>query len=150
MPKKQNQPVPFGGIPREPLSDRQREIMEVVWDLGEASVFEVRDVLSRTREVARSTVRTMMERLEEKGWLTHRVIGRTYFYASLVPREANLGRRVVDIVETVCGGSPECLMSALIDHRGLTDGEIQRIEELLEQAREGADHIPRGADRRRH
>ena len=69
------------------------EIMEVVWELGKASVFEVRDELSKRRQVARNTVRTMMERLEEKGWLTHRVIGRTYFYSALVPRDVSIGQR---------------------------------------------------------
>ena len=119
----------------EPLSEKQREIMEVVWELGEASVFEVRDELSAHREVARNTVRTMMERLEEKGWLTHRVIGRTYFYSALVPRDVSVGERIVDMVEKACGGNPETLMSALIDYRGLTSKEIGRIQKMLTDAK---------------
>ncbi len=117
------------------LSEKQREIMEVVWEFGEISVFEVRDELSKQREVARNTVRTMMERLEEKGWLTHRVIGRTYFYSALVPREANLGQRIVDIVDGSCGGNPENLMMALLDYRGLNTAEIERIQKMLANAK---------------
>jgi len=49
-----------------PLSEAQREIMEIVWDLGEVSVFEVRETLSKERPVARNTVRTLLERMEEK------------------------------------------------------------------------------------
>ena len=119
----------------EPLSDKQREIMEVVWELGKASVFEVRDELSKRRKVARNTVRTMMERLEEKGWLTHRVIGRTYFYSALVPRDVSIGERIVDVVDKVCDGSPESLMSALLDYRGLSNEEIERIQKLLTSAK---------------
>lgn len=120
--------------PPEPLSEKQREIMEVVWELGEASVFEVRDALSAHREVARNTVRTMMERLEEKGWLTHRVIGRTYFYSALITKHASLGERVLEIVDKVCGGSPENLMTALIEYRGLNEDEIARIQKMLSDA----------------
>jgi len=117
------------------LSDKQREIMEVVWERKEVSVFEVRDVLAEKRDVARNTVRTMMERLEEKGWLTHRVIGRTYFYSALIPRNVSLGERVVDIVDKACGGKPENLMSALLDYRGLSAKEIERIQTMLDNAK---------------
>lgn len=119
----------------EPLSDKQREIMDVVWELGRASVFEVRDILAQRREVARNTVRTMMERLEERGWLTHDVIGRTYFYSALVPRHVSVGQRIVDILDKTCGGNPEHLMSALLEHRGLSAEEIERIERMLANAK---------------
>ncbi len=119
----------------EPLSEKQREIMDVVWSLGKASVFEVRDELSKEREVARNTVRTMMERLEEKGWLTHHVIGRTYFYSALIPRDVSIGERIVDLVDKVCDGRPENLMSALLDYRGLSSDELDRIQKLLTGAK---------------
>ncbi len=119
----------------DPLSDKQREIMDIVWELGEASVFEVREKLLKQRRVARNTVRTMMERLEEKGWLKFRVIGRTHFYSALIPRDVNLGRRVMELVNKVCGGSPESLMSALISHGDLSKAEIVRIEKLLAEAK---------------
>jgi predicted transcriptional regulator len=109
--------------------------MDIVWTLGKASVFEVRNELSKEREVARNTVRTMMERLEEKGWLTHHVIGRTHFYCALIPRDVSIGERVVDLVEKVCDGSPENLMSALLDYRGLSSDEMDRIQKLLKRAK---------------
>ena len=118
----------------ETLSEKQREIMEVVWELGEASVFEVRDELAKNRDVARNTVRTMMERLEEKGWLTHRVIGRTYFYSALIPRDVSIGEHIMDIVDKACGGQPEHLMTALLEYRGLSDDEIGRIQKMLSAA----------------
>lgn len=125
----------------EPLSEKQREIMEIVWAQGEVSVFEVRDELSQHRQVARNTVRTMMERLEEKGWLTHRVIGRTYFYSALIPRDVSLGERIVDLVDKVCGGKPEYMMNALLEYRGLSSGEIKRIQAMLDDAKK---QIPKG------
>ena len=116
------------------LSPAQREIMAVVWERGEVSALEVREALSETRPVARNTVRTLLERMEAKGWLTHRVAGRTFLYAAARPREATIGQKVREVVETVCGGSPETLVAALLDYRGLQPGELERIRRMLDRA----------------
>ena len=78
---------------------------------------EVRLALSQTRKVARNTVRTLLERMEDKGWLKHRSEGRTFLYTSARPRHDSIGQKVREIVETVCGGSPETLVTALLDYR---------------------------------
>ena len=118
-----------------PLSPAQREIMEIVWERGEVSARDVRAVVSRQRDVARNTVRTLLERMEEKGWLTHREDGRTYLYAATQPRQATIGQRVVEVLDTACGGSPETLVTALLDYRGLTDSELRRIRAMLDEAK---------------
>ncbi len=125
----------MSSVKRVPLSPGQREIMEIVWDHEEVSAFEVRQILAERRPVSRNTVRTMLERIREKGWLKHRVIGRTYFYSALLPREVSLGERVKEIVDRACGGRPERLMTALLEYRGLSDDEIKRIRAMLDQAR---------------
>jgi hypothetical protein len=68
-------------LPEERLSPGQLEIMEIIWDKGEVAAVEVRQLLADGRELARETVRTMLERMEAKGWLKHRVVGRTFFYS---------------------------------------------------------------------
>jgi BlaI family penicillinase repressor len=123
------------------LPEGQREIMEIVWEQGEVSVFEVREILGQNREISRIAVRTTMERLEEKGWLAHRVIGRTHFYRPLVSRDVSLGQRIVDIVDKACGGEPERLMAALMDYRGLTADENQRIQAMLEVAKKNKTNL---------
>lgn len=120
-----------------PLSQRQKEIMEIVWELGEASVFEVRNELLETTDIARNTVRTTMERLEEKGWLEHRVIGRTFFYSAVVLRNQRTKLKIMEFIEDFCGGSAVDLMSTLIEHRGLTRAELTRIEKMLDEAKPG-------------
>ena len=100
------------------LSPAQGEIMEIVWERGEVTANEVRRVLARTREVARNTVRTLLERMEEKGWLAHRTEGRTFLYAAARPRRETIGQKVREIVETVCGGSAETLVTALLTTAG--------------------------------
>ena len=119
------------------LSPAQREIMEIIWRRGEVTANEVRLVLSRTRKVARNTVRTLLERMEDKGWLEHRAEGRTFLYTAARPRQDAVGQKVREIVETVCGGSPETLVSALLDYRGLRPDELKRIRQLLDEALAG-------------
>jgi BlaI family transcriptional regulator, penicillinase repressor len=118
------------------LSPAQQELMEIVWREGEVSASEVGKILLPKRRLARNTVRTLLLRMEEKGWLTHREVGRTHRYRAAVPREMSIGKKVVELVDTLCGGSPEALMTALLDHRGLTDAEAKRIREMLDSARQ--------------
>ena len=120
---------------KAPLSRAQREVMEVIWDKCEIGVLEVTVILNKHRTVARNTIRTLMERMEEKGWLTHRVEGRTYLYSATVPREESLGQRVMDIVDKACGGNPDKLMLALLQYRGLSEEETTRIRKMLDDAR---------------
>lgn len=117
------------------LTPAQSEIMEIVWAREEVSASEVRRVLSRSRPVARNTVRTLLERMEEKGWIAHREEGRTFLYSATEPRQTTIGQRVREVVETLCGGSPEALVSALLDYRGLNSGELERIRAMLAKAR---------------
>lgn len=117
------------------LSEAQREIMEIVWGRGEVSARDVREILAQRRDLARNTVRTTLERMEEKGWLRHRVEGRTYLYSAVQPRETTVGQKVVEVLDQVCGGSPEALMTALLDYRGLSTGELRRIRQMLDTAR---------------
>jgi predicted transcriptional regulator len=126
-----------------PLSPAQRQIMEIVWEQGEVSAFQLREILAPQRRLARETVRTLLHRMEQKGWLEHRVVGRTYFYSATVPREVGFGQRVLELVDELCGGSPERLMSALLEHRGLTEEEAKRIQAMIDTARN-----KKGAERR--
>src|SRR5438067_10839769 len=89
------------------LTPAQGELMEIVWELGEVSASEVRRVLARTRPGARNTVRTLLERMEEKGWITHREDGRTFLYSAAQPRQATIGQKVREVTDTVRGGSAE-------------------------------------------
>jgi len=119
------------------LSQAQREIMEIVWERGEVSANEVRGILAKKRKLAKNTVRTLLERMEAKGWLTHREGGRTFLYSAAQPREASVGQKVLEVVEQLCGGSPETLVAALLDYRGLRADELKRIRKLLDKAQSG-------------
>jgi BlaI family penicillinase repressor len=119
------------------VSKAQLEIMNVVWDRGEATVAEVWDVLSQRRHVARNTVQTLMRRLEEKGWLRHRAVGNTFVYSAAVERAGTLQQIVSSLVDLAFAGSAEGLIMALLDGRGVTEQEARRIRSLVDSARKG-------------
>jgi predicted transcriptional regulator len=124
------------GKRRHPLSEAQLEIMNVVWDRTEVTVAEVRRSLSKRRPVARNTIQTMMMRLEEKGWLCHRTEANRFYYSAVPERPNVLEQMVSRLVETAFAGSPEELVMALLDGRGVSAEEAARIKKMIEKAEE--------------
>ena len=116
------------------LSPVQREIMDIIWDGGEMTATEIHQVFSKRRTVIRNTVSNLIMRIEEKGWLKHRAVGPTYVFSPVFPREATIGQRVVEVVDTVCCGSAETLMNALLEYCGLTNKEMDAIRAMINQA----------------
>ena len=121
------------------LIKAQREIMEIVWAAGEVTVTEVRDALAKKRDLARNTIQTMMVRLDERGWLKHREQGRTFVYSAARPKTVSLGAKVSQMVDRLFAGSPENLVNALIEYRGLSADESERIRLMIEQAEANQD-----------
>ena len=108
--------------------------MTLFWELGEATVSDIHDRITKQREVARNTIHTQIVRLEEKGWLQHTEQGRKFVYSAAKPRTKSLGARVSHIVDRMFGGSPEQLVNALLEYRGLSENELQNIRTMIEQA----------------
>ena len=77
----------------------------------------------------------MMMRMEKKGWLKHRVVGRTYLYAPVLPPEAVIGQTVQEVVDTVCGGSAVTLFESLLESCRLSKRETERIRTMISQAK---------------
>ena len=117
-----------------PLTDVQREIMEIIWARGKATVSEVRRALPEGRELARNTVQTTIVRLEEKGWLNHSEEGQAFVYSANRPRRVSLGARVSQMVDRLFAGSPEDMVTALIEYRGLSPEEAKRIGDMIDKA----------------
>jgi predicted transcriptional regulator len=126
MPKDHGLPV---------LSEAQLEIMNVVWEQAECSVADVWKVLQERRGVSRNTVHTLIVRLEEKGWLTHRDAGSGFLYRATVSREETQQRSVQKMVETVFNGSAEGLVLALLNNPSVGNAEAARIRKLIDGAR---------------
>ncbi len=117
-----------------PLSEAQLEILNIVWDQGKATVGQIRKELAKRRSVSRNTVSTMVTRLEEKGWLRHRVVGGTFLYWATHPREKVLPRLVRRLVDAAFQGSAEGLVLTLLEGGRLSAEEVERIKVMLEKA----------------
>lgn len=116
------------------LSNAQQEIMEIIWDRAEVSVSEVWEVLQERRDVARNTVQTTIVRIEEKGWIEHRSIGRTFVYKAVLPRTTTLRQRLHDLMSTAGRGSAEALVTALLEDVSLSKDAADRIREMIDEA----------------
>lgn len=116
------------------LSERQMEIMNIIWARGKATVAEVWEEMTSRRKVARNTILTLMTRLEEKGWLGHEEDGLAYRYFPRRRREATLRGLVHQLVDTAFAGSADSLVMALIEGRGVSPDEAERIRAMIAQA----------------
>lgn len=105
--------------------------MELIWEHGQLSALQVTGFLRIRRDVAKTTVRTLMERMEQKGWLRHSEVGRTYVYRAARAKQKTLRAAVAEVVDRLCKGKPELLVTALLDEKNLSIAEIDRIRALL-------------------
>jgi predicted transcriptional regulator len=119
------------------LGKRELEILQVVWDLGEATVQNVCDRLQRP--AAYSTVLTMTRTLEAKGLLNHRVFGRTFVYRPQVPREEVRAALVHEMREVLFGGSAAMLVSSMLSHGPMSAPELAELREILNRGDAGGD-----------
>jgi predicted transcriptional regulator len=103
-----------------------------VWDLGQATVRDVKDALSRgKKKPAYSTVLTMMRKLEGKGYLAHEPQGRTYVYAPTLSRQAARRSVLGDLLDRLFDGSPELMVSSLVEQNRVSKKEVEAIRKLL-------------------
>jgi BlaI family transcriptional regulator, penicillinase repressor len=114
------------------LTPRELDIMSVLWDLGEATVTEVRDRIDP--DLAYTSISSMIRTLELKGYVSHRRgTGKTHvYYPAIDPEtagESALGR----VLDKVYGGSPIKLLAHLVEQRRIPPKELERMRELLEK-----------------
>ena len=113
------------------FTDRELDVMNVLWDRGSATVAEVRAALAD--ELAYTTVLTVLRTLEEKGHVAHREEGKAHRYVPLVERQAAGQSAVRRLVEKLFRGSPEMLLTQLVSDRTLSDDELRRMRQLLDE-----------------
>lgn len=116
-------------------SDAQWEVLNILWDRGESTVGEIWRAFSARRPVARNTVLTLVTRLEEKGWLRHRIEGNVFRYSAVIAQERGLRQIARRLVDTAFRGSAEGLIMTLLGDGDLSDGEAERIRAMLENVR---------------
>jgi len=111
------------------LGELERGILTIVWRLGALTAEQVREQLDKP--LKDSTVRTVLRRLEEKGYLAHSVENRTFLYRPAESRQRVAGRAVKRIVDWFCDGSVEALLVGMVDSKVLDRAELQRLAERI-------------------
>jgi BlaI family transcriptional regulator, penicillinase repressor len=118
------------------LGELERSILLIVWRMGTVTAEQVREELGRP--LKDSTIRTVLRRLEEKGYLAHSVENRTFLYHPAESRQRVAGRAVQRIVDWFCEGSVEALLVGMVDSKVLGRAELQRLAERIAMARKTA------------
>jgi BlaI family penicillinase repressor len=119
------------------LGELEREILSIVWRMGTVTADQVREELARpvlARLLKDSTVRTVLRRLEEKGYLRHSVDNRTFLYRPAETRQRVAARAAKRIVDWFCEGSVEALLVGLVDQKVLDRGELERLARRIAEA----------------
>ncbi len=119
------------------LSRRERQIMDIVYKLGEASAADIQERLPD--ELTNSGVRTLLRVLEKKEYLTHKTEGVKFVFYPTVEREKAQFSALRHLKETFFSNSPERVMAALMKSEKLTKEDLDKFEKLLNEARKEGD-----------
>jgi BlaI family transcriptional regulator, penicillinase repressor len=126
-----------GASGRALLTDLETEVMQAVWSAEGCSVEDVHRAVSRNRSLKEVTVRTLLRRLEQKGFLRHKAEGRAYIYCAVEPARSLAARAVRQIIDRFCQGSVEELVTGMVDSKVLSKRELDRLEEFVRSRRQG-------------
>jgi BlaI family penicillinase repressor len=117
--------------PRKTLSELEHLVMEIVWERKTATAEDVRLALAERHPMKESTVRTVLTRLEEKGYVTHQVDGRTNVYSGVDAPQSVAANSVRQIIERFCGGSVEQLLVGMVNNDVVDEQELQRLAQRI-------------------
>jgi BlaI family penicillinase repressor len=109
------------------LGEVEQIVMDYVWAHGPSTSEECREALASSRPMKDSTIRTVLRRLEEKGYLTHETEGRTFIYKASDARQNVAVRAVKNIIDRFCGGSAEQLVLGMVDNAVLDRKQLERL-----------------------
>ena len=123
-----------GDRPR--LSLLEHAVMQVVWSRERATADDVRLALAGSQDLKDSTVRTVLRRLEDKGYVEHAVEGRTYIYRPRLAPGSVATQQIRGIIDRFCKGSVEDLLVGMVDGNLITPEKLRELAERIAQAEE--------------
>ncbi len=118
---------------KQVLGEVELEILNIVWEKGEASVQDVVDDILRKRKTAYTSVLTMMRNLHKKGYLTYRQEGRTFIYSAAIEPDEIKHNLLKNTLEKVFKGSSVELVQHLFQSEDLSKEEIAEIKKLIKE-----------------
>ena len=126
-----------GGRHTKGLGQVEQAVMDYVWAHGPCSSEECREALAPTRPMKESTIRTVLRRLEQKGYVEHSISGRTFIYRAAEPRQSVVARTVKNIIDRFCGGSAEEFVIGMVENKVIGRKEFEHIARKIARQKEG-------------
>lgn len=114
------------------LTGLQLAILQILWDRGEATVADVLGALQPSRKLAQSTVATVLSRLERRGVVAYRTVGRQYVYRAVVSAEQARESALAEVADGLFAGDVAALVSELLSSREVGPGDLERVRALIE------------------
>jgi predicted transcriptional regulator len=118
-------------MPDIPPTERELEILKILWDHGEASVREVYEQMSRSAPIVQNTVQAFLRTMEDKGLVRHRVEGRTFIYRPVPQKDQTQKNLVGGVLDRVFDGAIDQLVQSALSLRKPTREELDKLEELI-------------------
>jgi len=110
-----------------PLTELQQAILDFIWSSGSATAEQVREALLPRHPLKDSSVRTLLRRLEGRGFIKHRLEGKVFVYQAALPSRSVAARAVAQIIQRFCSGSVEQFLVGMVDEKVLSIEEIRRL-----------------------
>ncbi|HZT03744.1 MAG TPA: BlaI/MecI/CopY family transcriptional regulator [Steroidobacteraceae bacterium] len=124
-------------IPPRGLGELEQLVMEHLWARGSTTAERCREALLTRHPMKDSTVRTILRRLEHKGFVRHEVDGRTFVYRPTQGRPNIAARSVRHIIERFCSGSVEQLLVGMVENDVLGHAELERLARKIARMKKG-------------
>lgn len=121
-------------MPRHTLGELQHAIMAVLWERGEAATAEVHEAL-QGRGLAPTTIATMLRKMEDKGVVAHRAVGRQFLYRPVVSEDQVRRSMVGELVERLFEGDPTALVAHLVSEHEIDAQELRELRRRLGRKR---------------
>jgi BlaI family transcriptional regulator, penicillinase repressor len=121
---------------RPALSELENRVLQIVWEHGTATADEVRIALEPEQSLKDSTIRTILRRLEEKGYASHTIEGRTYRYRATAPPEAVAAGAVRKVIDQFCQGSVENLLVGMVESAVITPQKLAQLAQKIADSKQ--------------
>ena len=128
--------------PEQTPTERELEILKILWDRGEATVREVYDEMSRHAPIVQNTVQAFLRTMEDKKLVRHRLEGRTFIYQPLLRPQDTKQKLVSRVLHRVFDGAIDQLVQSALSLRQPTADELARLEALINEAKSNAAAAP--------
>ncbi len=123
--------------PPRSLSDSEWEVMKVLWEHGPLAARDVYARLAEAQPWAQGTVKTLLRRMVQKGWLAYTRVGNSFLYRSAVPRRKGLRSAIRQFSERVLDGALSPFVAYYAEEKRLTPADVAELEKLLKRHKKG-------------